>query len=87
MNKVLFYEDITNVIRSFYLCNNGDDATTNLVLAIGAELLDISSDKMLGMVIDEADNHCPNCGHHVNFDADSTGYCPICDKEVQNPKA
>ena len=31
----------------------------------------------------ETDNHCPNCGHHVNFGEDSAGYCPICDKEVQ----
>lgn len=34
-----------------------------------------------------ANNHCPNCGHHVNFGADNAVYCPICDKEVQNLKA
>ena len=42
MNTVLFPEDVTNVIQSFYHCNNGDDATVDLILAIGAELLDIS---------------------------------------------
>lgn len=50
MNRMLFPEDVTNVIQSFYCCNNGDEDTVNLILAIGAELLDISSDKMLEMV-------------------------------------
>ena len=27
--------------------------------------------------------HCPRCGHHVNIQSgETTGYCPICDKEV-----
>lgn len=46
MNQVLFPEDIDNVIQSFILVNNGDEATENLILAIGAELLDISADTM-----------------------------------------
>lgn len=51
MNTMLFPEDVTNVIQSFYHCNNGDDAAVDLILAIGAELLDISSDEMLEMVV------------------------------------
>ena len=46
MNKILFPEDVDNVIQSFILTNNGDEATENLILAIGAELLDISVDTM-----------------------------------------
>lgn len=45
MNTMLFPEDVANVIQSFYLCNKGDEATTDLLLAVGAELLDISPDK------------------------------------------
>lgn len=50
MNTMLFPEDVANVIQSFYLCNKGDEATTDLLLAVGAELLDISPDKMLEMI-------------------------------------
>ena len=32
------------------LCNKGDEATTDLLLTVGAELLDISPDKMLEMI-------------------------------------
>ena len=46
MNNVIFPEDIDNVIQSFILINNSDEATENLILAIGAELLDISVDTM-----------------------------------------
>ena len=47
MNRMLFPEDVDNVIQSFILVNNGDEATENLILAIGAELLDISVDTMM----------------------------------------
>lgn len=46
MNKMLFPEDVDNVIQSFILVNNGDESTEDLILAIGAELLDISVDTM-----------------------------------------
>jgi hypothetical protein len=46
MNRMLFPEDIDNVIQTFLLVNNGDEATEDLILAIGAELLDISVDTM-----------------------------------------
>ena len=46
MNMVMFPEDIDNVIQSFLLVNKGDEATESLILAIGAELLDISDDEM-----------------------------------------
>lgn len=46
MNRMLFAEDVDNVIKSFIIVNDGDDATESLILAIGAELLDISVDTM-----------------------------------------
>ena len=46
MNTMLFPEDVDNVIQSFFLCNEGDESTTDLILAIGSELLDISPDAM-----------------------------------------
>lgn len=52
MNTMLFPEDIANVIQSFCLCNDGDEAAINLILAVGSELLDISTDMMLEMVND-----------------------------------
>ena len=50
MNTMLFPEDVANVVQSFSLCNKDDEATTDLLLAVGAELLDISTDKMLEMI-------------------------------------
>lgn len=52
MNEMIFPEDVANVILSFYLCNKGDEAATDLLLAVGAELLDISPDKVLEMITD-----------------------------------
>ena len=53
MNTMIFPEDVDNVIQSFMLVNNGDEATEALILAIGAELLDISSDTMLERISNE----------------------------------
>ena len=47
MNTVIFPEDVDNVIQSFVFDNNGDEATIDLILSLGAQLLDISSDTML----------------------------------------
>lgn len=46
MNAMLFPEDVDNVVQSFCMANKGDEATIDLILAIGAELLDIASDEM-----------------------------------------
>ena len=50
MNTMLFPEDVVNVIQSFILVNNGDEATEDLILSIGAELLDVSIDRMMELV-------------------------------------
>jgi hypothetical protein len=50
MNTMIFPEDVDNVIQSFLMVNKGDEATEDLILAIGAELLDISVDTMLERV-------------------------------------
>lgn len=51
MNEILFKEDIVNVIQSFYMCEPSDDKSTSVALSIGAELLDVSEDEMLSMVL------------------------------------
>lgn len=50
MNTMIFPEDVDNVIQSFLMANKGDEATEDLILTIGAELLDISIDTMVKRV-------------------------------------
>lgn len=49
MNTVVFPEDIANAVQSAYLRTEDEDAR-NLLLFVGAELLDISSDEMFKMI-------------------------------------
>lgn len=49
MNTVVFPEDIANAVQSAYLQTEDEDAR-NLLLFVGAELLDISSDEMFMMI-------------------------------------
>lgn len=49
MNTVVFPEDIANAVQSAYLQTEDEDAR-NLLLSVGAELLDISSDEMFKMI-------------------------------------
>lgn len=46
MNKLIEPDDVIAVIKSFLDINTGDEATEDLLLAVGAELLDVSSDTM-----------------------------------------
>lgn len=50
MNQMLFPEDVANAIQSFVMVNEGDEETVALILAIGAELLDISVEEMADMI-------------------------------------
>lgn len=50
MNQMIFPEDVANVIQSFVYMNEGDESTVSLIIAIGAELLDISHDSMIDMI-------------------------------------
>ena len=50
MNTIIEPSDVVNVIKSFLAINEGDEATEDLILAIGAELLDVSIDTMCEMV-------------------------------------
>lgn len=43
----LDYNDVIRVLEAFYEINEGDEATTDMILAIGCEILDVSQDKML----------------------------------------
>ena len=49
MNTVVFPEDIANAVQSAYLQTEDEDAR-NLLLSVGADLLDISSDEMFKMI-------------------------------------
>lgn len=53
MNTVVHADDVISVIKEFVNCNAGDDATVNILLAVGSELLNVSTDKMLEL-LDEA---------------------------------
>ena len=46
MNRIIFPENVDDVIQSFYELNAADEATTDIIFAIGAELLDIEPDDM-----------------------------------------
>lgn len=50
MNQIPLPEDVIHVVGSFYRCNEGDESSTNLILNIGAELLDVSADELLNMI-------------------------------------
>lgn len=50
MNYVISKEDVVNVIRSFCLCSEGDDATVSLLLSVGGELLNVSPDRMQELI-------------------------------------
>lgn len=50
MNNVIMPEDVIEVIKSFLSCNDGDEAMEDLILAIGAEMLDVSVDTILEMI-------------------------------------
>lgn len=39
-------EDVISIIRSYCLANDGDEATTDLLLAVGAEILGVSTEEM-----------------------------------------
>ena len=47
MNNPITSEDVLGVIKQFYLLNEADEATTDIILAIGAEILGISPDTVL----------------------------------------
>ena len=49
-NQMLFPEDVANAVQSFVMVNEGDKETVSLILAIGAELLDISVEEMEAMI-------------------------------------
>lgn len=50
MNKIVASEDIIEVIKNFLSYNEGDEITECLILAIGAEMLGVSSDKLMEII-------------------------------------
>lgn len=56
MNEYLSPNNVVEVINSFLAVNKGDEASENLILAIGAELLDVSEDMLMEMIEDSKEN-------------------------------
>lgn len=50
MNAMIMPEDVIAVMKSFLACNEGDEATECLIIAIGAELLDVSEETLMEMI-------------------------------------
>lgn len=53
MNDIVCAEDVISVIKRFYKLNEADEATTSIILVIGSDILDISVDSMLDLVLGE----------------------------------
>ena len=51
MNKTVDAESIVSVIGTFLDLNAGDEATEELIINIGSELLNVSQDKMLELLV------------------------------------
>ena len=50
MNKTINAESVISVIGTSLDCNAGDEATEQLIINIGCELLNVSQDKMLELL-------------------------------------
>lgn len=50
MNTMIFPEDVDKVIQSFVSYNEGDEATQCLIVAIGADLLNIPMRTMMDRI-------------------------------------
>ena len=49
MRDIVFPENVVNTVQQFLLCNAGDKATEEVILCMGADLLDIPSEEMREM--------------------------------------
>lgn len=45
--------EVICTLRHFMAANEGDEATESLIISIGAELLDVSQDRMMELLIHE----------------------------------
>ena len=52
MNEVIYWEDVVETIKSYFKCNDGDEATQDLIISIGAEILNVSWDTLNDMMHD-----------------------------------
>ena len=50
MNKSIEPEDIIETVKTFMSCNDGDESTECLILAMGADILGISVDKLIELI-------------------------------------
>ena len=50
MNNYIDINDIINVIKDFLYYNEGNEVIENLLISIGAEILNINQDKFLEII-------------------------------------
>ena len=50
MTHMLTGAEVLCVLKHFMAANEGDEATEALILSIGAELLDVSTDRMMELI-------------------------------------
>lgn len=94
MNRIIFPEDVDNVIQSFMDMSGRDEVIETTILAIGAELLDISIDKMIERITPLSDDYfevveiCPHClqeNVYPMWDTEVNGFvapCKGCGAEI-----
>lgn len=75
MNNALNAADVVDVIRDFYMSNDGDEAATDLVKAIGARILGVNSHDIEFMISENWWGcKCPDCGYPVRCECVINGY-------------
>lgn len=50
MTHTLTGAEVLSVLKHFMAANEGDEATESLIISIGAEILDVSQDRMLELI-------------------------------------
>lgn len=50
MDRMVYSEDIVETIKNFYMANEGDDDTQYMLIAIGAELLNVEHNDMIDLM-------------------------------------
>lgn len=50
MNNLIEPVNVIEAVKSFCAVNEGDDATIDIVISLGAELLDVSQDRFIEMM-------------------------------------
>jgi len=50
MNNWIEPINVIEVVKSFCMANDGDESTTDIIVSMGAALLDVSEDEMMDII-------------------------------------